>query len=285
MVESLKQAGREFLEDDCQTLAAALAYYTVFALPPLLFIIIVVAGLVVGREAVQAAIQQQAQTMIGGGTAGQVGTMIDGAGQTSGPGAVAMALSVLGILLGATSAFTQLQTALNRAWKVRSESGGIRGFLGKRLLSLLMVMALAMLVLASIALSAWVAAVGDLFGVPGWMLHAAEFAVSLIVMFGLFAAVFKYLPDASVEWSDVATGALVTAALFEVGRFLLGIYLGMAGASSTYGAAGSLALILLFIYYSSMLVLYGAEFTHVWAKRHGKSVRPARGAVLLPETA
>jgi membrane protein len=283
MFATFRQAVREFIDDDCQTLAAALAYYTIFSLPPLLFIIIVVAGLVVGREAVQAAIQQQVQAMMGGAASGQVSTMASSAGETSGGGIAGLVISIVGVIFGATTAFAQLQAALNRSWKVHVEASGMRGFLAKRILSFLIVILIAALILASVALNAWTASVGSLFGAPGWTIDALSFAVSFLLLFVLFAIIFKYFPDAEVAWSDVKVGALVTAALFEVGRFLLALYLGRTATASMYGAAGSLALILLFVYYASMLVLLGAEFTQVWARSGGKTLRPARGASPLQD--
>jgi membrane protein len=279
MIEKFRQAIKEFIDDDCPTLAAALAYYTIFSLPPLLFIIIVVAGFVVGRETVQAAIQRQVQGMLGGAASGQVSTMASSAGQTSGGGIFGLAISAVGVIFGATSAFARLQAALNRSWKIEVEAGGIGGFIVKRILSFLIVILIAALILASVVLNAWTASAGSIFVAPGWLIEAASFAVSFLLLFALFAVIFKYFPDAEVDWSDVKTGAFVTAALFEVGRFLLAMYLGRTATASMYGAAGSLALILLFLYYSSMLVLLGAEFTQVWARSAGKAVRPKRGAV------
>lgn len=277
MFSKLRQAVNEFIADDCPTLAAALAYYTVFSLPPLLFIIIVVAGFVVGRETVQSAIQQQVQSMMGGAASGQVGTMATSAGQTSAGNVFGLAMALAGLIFGATTAFAQLQEALNRSWKVRSESGGISGFIVKRLLSFAIVILIAVLILASVVLNAWTASVGNVFGAPGWIIEALSFAVSFLLLFALFAVIFKYFPDAEVNWADVKVGALVTAALFEIGRFLLALYLGTTATASMYGAAGSLALILLFVYYSSMLVLFGAEFTQVWARSTGKTVHASRG--------
>ena len=282
MFAKFRQAIKEFIEDDCQTLAAALAYYTIFSLPPLLFIIIVVAGFVVGREAVQAAIQQQVQAILGGAISGQVSTMATSAGQTGGGGMLGFTVSIIGVIFGATTAFAQLQTALNRSWKVRVETGGMRGFVAKRLLSFVIVILIAALILASVVLNAWTASAGSLFGAPGWLIEALSFLVSFLLLYALFAIIFKYFPDVEVAWSDVKVGAFVTAALFEVGRILLAMYLGRTATASMYGAAGSLALILLFVYYSSMLVLLGAEFTQVWARSTGKIIQPSRGAVSLP---
>ena len=281
MLSKIRETVNEFIEDDSPTLAAALAYYTIFSLPPLLFIIIVVAGLVVGREAVQAAIQQQAHWMLGDAASGQVSTMAPSAAPISGGGIVGLIISIIGVIFGATTAFAQLQAALNRSWKIRVEESGIRGFIVRRIFSFFVVILIAALILGSVVLNAWTASMGSLFGAPGWLIEALSFAVSFLLLFALFAIIFKYFPDAEVTWSDVKVGAIVTAALFEIGRFLLAMYLGRTATASMYGAAGSLALILLFVYYSCMLVLLGAEFTQVWAKRSGRILQPARGAVRL----
>lgn len=278
MFEKLRQTFTEFVDDDCPMLAAALAYYTVFSLPPLLYIIIVVAGFIVGREAVQAAIQHQVQATLGGSVSGQLATMASGgAGQTSGSGTVGIFISIAGVIFGATAAFAQLQTALNRAWNVEPKSSGIREFLLKRILSFGIILLIASLILASVVLNAWSASVVTLFGAPAWIIEAASLVVSAALLFALFSILFRYLPDTDVQWSDVLVGALVTAILFEIGRFLLALYLGTTATASMYGAAGSLALILLFVYYSSMLILLGAEFTQVWAKTSGPSLSPSRG--------
>ena len=291
MLSILRQTVKDFVADECPTLAAALAYYTVFSLPPLLFIIIVVAGFIVGRDTVQAAVRQQAEWMMGGAASTQVGAMASTARagvapqvnltQTDVAALVGLAISIAGVVFGATTAFAQLQEALNRSWKVRSASGGIRGFIIKRVLSFAILLLIGVLVLASFTLSTWAVAAGSLFGAPWWAIEAATFGVSFIVLFTLFAIIFKYFPDAVIDWSDVRVGAFITAGLFEIGRFFLGMYLGKTATASLYGAAGSLALVLLFVYYASMIVLLGAEFTQVWARSAGKDLRPARGAVVI----
>jgi membrane protein len=210
--------------------------------------------------------------------------MIEQASRPSTGGIIGLWLSVFGVILGATSAFGQLQAALNRAWEVRAQSG-VLGFVIKRLLSLGMVIGIAILVLASLVLNTWVSTAGSHFGVPSWAMTAASFLLAFAILYVLFGAIFKYLPDAEVDWDDVKVGAFITALLYVIGKIALGIYLGRAGAASPYGAAGALALILLFIYYSAMLLLLGAEFTQVWATHHGKEIRPSRGAGRLSEAA
>ena len=207
--------------------------------------------------------------------------MATSAGQTAGGGILGLTISIIAVIFGATTAFAQFRAALNRSWKIRVETGVMRGFILKRALSFLVVILIAALILASVVLNAWTASVGTIFGAPAWMIEALSLAVSFPLLFALFAIIVKYFPDAEVAWSDVKTGALVTAVLFEVGRFLLAMYVGRTATASMYGAAGSLALILLFVYYSSMIVLLGAEFTQVRARSTGKTLRPARGAVNL----
>ena len=181
-----------------------------------------------------------------------------------------------------TSAFMQLQFSLNRAWMVRADGSGLRAFVGKRLSCFGVLLALSLVVVGTTIVSSWVSATARALPIPAWAMQVVAAAISGLFMSALFAAVFKYVPDAEIEWRDVRVGALATAILFEGGRLLLSVYLGKAGIASVYGAAGSLALILLFVYYASMLLLFGAEFTHVWAKRRGVPIRPSRGAMLIP---
>ncbi len=287
MSRVLKRTVSQFLDDNCSTMAAALAYYTTFSLPPLLLIIIAVVGLVVGRQAVQGSIQQQIQGLIGSGAAGQVETMVRAAGQHHSAGIVGGILGILALIFGATSAFAQLQSSLNSIWHVKPdpEAGGVRSFLVQRVLSFGMILAVAFLLLVSLAVSAALSALGGMIarylpsGFSAALLQAIEVVMSLAIISALFAAIFKVLPDVRIEWRQVWAGALITALLFTAGKFLIGIYLGKSGAASAYGAAGSLVLIVLWIYYSSMILLVGAEFTRVWAEFHGRRVEPKKGAV------
>ena len=228
--------------------------------------------------------------MIGQGAADQVQTMMAETNrQTSGAwwkviGSVAL------LLFGATTAFGQLQAALNRTWEVKPDpnAGGVRAFIGKRLLSFGLILVLGFLMLVSLVISAFIAAAG------GWMesamggavsapiLEVINLAVALAIVTALFAAMFKYLPDAKIEWRTVLFGAFLTAALFVLGKGLLAWYIGASDVGSAYGAAGSLILILVWIYYSSMIVLLGAEFTQQWAERHGKEAEPEEGAMRQP---
>lgn len=288
-LDIVKQTFKEFTEDECPRMAAALAYYTVFSLPPLLVLIILLAGAVWGADAVQGKISTEMAGLLGPEGAEQVQTMIRGASEKlSGSGGLLTTLLGIGALVfGATGAFAQLQDALNRAWEVEPdpEAGGVKNFIVKRGLSFGMILAVAFLLLVSLVLSALITVVGEQAsgllpdGLSAVFLEALNFGVSLGIITLLFAALYRVLPDAEVDWKDVWVGAGVTALLFVVGKFGLGIYLGRSDPGSAFGAAGSLALILVWIYYSSMILFLGAEFTQVWTRAHGGTLRPAKGAV------
>jgi membrane protein len=285
----VKAALADFGQDDCATQAAALSYYTVFSLPPLLVLIILVAGFVFDPSDVQHAIQGQLQGLIGPSAGEAIQSILTHAQRPEGRSLTTL-LGIGALVLGAGGAFLQLQSALNRAWEVKPDpkQGGIRNFIMKRLFSLTMVMGLAFLLLVSLAISAALSALGGAVSrlVPGLseaLLLLINHAVSLAVTTVLFAAIFRYLPDAEVRFRDVWVGALVTAVLFEGGKFAIGFYLGQSNPGEAFGAAGSLALVLVWIYYSSMLVLFGSEFTQVWATERGQGIEPEEGAVRVIE--
>ena len=287
VLDYFKRTFQEFLNDDCMTQAASIAYATVFSLPPLLLLVIAIAGMVFGRAAVQHQIQEQIQGLIGSGAAGQVEIMVKSAGQNHSGSILGAALGILFLVFGATGALTALQNALNNTWHVKPNPrvGGIKAFLGKRILSFGMILVIGFLLLVSLALSASLAAFGGWVAqfmpkfVSTTLLHIAGDGISLAVVAVLFAAMFKFLPDAQIAWREVWVGALITAILFTAGKTLIGLYLGRSGAASAYGAAGSLMLIVLWLYYASIIVLFGAEFTKVWAWAHGREIRPDPGAV------
>jgi membrane protein len=280
----LKDTAKDFMDDECPRMAAALSYYTVFALPPLLILLLLIAGAVWDPADVQRAIQTQMGSLMGASGAEEIGTIINQAERPGGKGIKAV-LGVGALILGATGAFLQLQGALNRAWEVEPDpnAGGWKNFVFKRLLSLGMILGIAFLLLVSLALSAAVSAIGGFAGrlIPGAssaILFLFENVVTFVVVAGLFATMFKVLPDAKIAWRDVWVGALVTALLFTLGKFALGFYLGRSNPGEAFGAAGSLALVLVWIYYSSMIVLFGAEFTQQWAVNRGSGIEPDEGA-------
>ena len=272
---------REVADDDVSSLAAAIAYYTVFSLPPLLVLLVSIAGAALGPARVAEVLASQAGSAIGPGAADAVRSMIENAGAT-GSGALGKVLGVLALLFGATGAFSQLQKALNRAWEVEavSDGGGLVSVLLKRVLSFGMVLTIAFLLLVSLAVSAALAAVGGAAaevageGAVSGLVRVLNAVVSFGVVAALFAVLFKYLPDAEIAWRDVGVGAAATALLFTVGKGAIGLYLGQADPGSAFGAAGSLALLLVWIYYSALIVLVGAEFTQVWARREGRGIQP-----------
>jgi membrane protein len=283
----LKQSVKDFIDDDSPTMAAALSYYTVFSLPPLLVLLLMVLGAVVDPQDIQGGVESQIRGLMGPDGAEQVRTIIANADRPGSGSIVVTVIGIVALLLGATGVFGQLQAALNKAWEVAPdpEAGGLKSFLLKRVFSLGMVLALAFVLLVSLVLSAALSAFGDSLGrfLPEGLsqpvLHGINLAISFGVITLLFAAIFKILPDATIAWRDVWVGAAFTALLFTVGKFALGLYLGRSNPGEAFGAAGALALMLVWIYYSSMIVFLGAEFTQVWADRRGQGIVPEKGAV------
>lgn len=281
----LKKTWNEFSEDDSPSMAAALAYYAIFSLAPLLVLIIMLVSLVWDPTQVRGEVQQQMNELFGQQGAQQVQTLMNNAAEhRSGWAAL---LGIIALLLGATGVFSQLQTAMNRAWEVAPDpnQSGIKDYLLKRLYSFGMILVIALLLFASLLLSTLLSAFGQYIvallpgEVSGPLLRWLDLGISFLAITLLFAAIFKWLPDAKVAWKDVILGAVATAVLFVIGKTLIGLYLGHANLGSTYGAAGSLVLLLVWIYYSAMILLMGAEFTQVWARRHGDQVEPKEGAV------
>jgi len=278
----IKEAASEWSRDRAPRLGAALAYYTVFSLVPFLVVVIAVIGLVFGEEAAQSAILSQIAELVGEQTAAAIKDMIQRADQPS-TGLFATGLAVATLLLGASGVFGQLQDALNTVWGVEPKEGrGVWGFIKDRFLSFVAVLGTGFLLLVSLILSSALAAFGKWFGallpLPETVLQFMNFAVSFVIITGLFALIFKILPDAKVAWRDVWIGAALTSALFTIGKFALGLYLGKSNVASAYGAAGSLVLVLLWVYYSAQILLYGAEFTQVYANRIGERIVPAPDA-------
>ncbi len=283
MIDVLKATFREFSEDSCTRLAAALAYFTVFALAPLLYLLLLILGLYYqatgqgGDETARAQVDQQIEAIVGPAASEQVQELVARAGNQQDGGPWRWIIGIGAVLVGATGLVVALQDTLNEAWGVGPdpEQGGIKNFVLKRLLSLGMIFGIAFLLLVSTMLSFLIQKI------IGAGLAFVSDLVTLVVVTVLFAAMFKYLPDAIVRWKDVFVGAAVTALLFGLGRYGLTIYLSHADFSQ-FGAAASLAVLLVWVYYSSLILLLGAEFTQVWARRYGNGIQPAEGAVRLP---
>lgn len=281
----LKDTFWEWFDDNVQRHGAALAYYTVFSLAPLLIIAIAIAGLAFGQEAAQGQIMDQIKSLLGVEGAKAVQTMIENA-REPGAGIVATIFGIIMLVFGATGAFAQLQESLNAIWGVAPKPGrGILGVVKDRFMSFAMVVGIGFLLLVSLLLSAALAALGKFFShllpVPEGVLHALNFLLSFLVITLLFAMMYKVLPDVKIVWRDVWIGAAMTALLFTLGKFLIGLYLGKSGVASAYGAAGSLVLILLWVYYSSQILLFGAELTYAYANKYGSRIEPAENAVLI----
>jgi membrane protein len=254
-----------FIADRAMTRGAAIAYYTTFSLAPILLLVIAVAGLVFGEEAVRGAIMGELGGLMGRDGAKALEEMVQSASDT-GSGIAATTISVVLLVIAATTVLAELQDALNVIWNAPPQNiSGWWSLIRARLLSLALIGAIAFLLLASLAVSAAVTAFGKYFaGEEGSvLLEALNFIVSFLVLTGLFALVYKILPDRRLAWRDVGVGAAVTAALFSIGKFLIGFYLGTTDLASSYGAAGALILVLVWVYYSAQIFLLGAEFTKV----------------------
>ncbi len=289
-LDTLKSFTREtldrFLEDRCPRMAAGVAYFTLFSLPALLLILLAVIGAIFGDREVESRLIDQIAALIGDTGAAAVEAMVSNVASDS-RGPLAGALGAIVLLFGATGAFAHLQMALNDAWEVAPDpaKGWMRSFLVKRLLSLGMVLAIGFLLLVSLVVSTALAAFGEWISawLPHWvssgLLMASNAALSFALVTLLFAAIFKVLPDARIAWRDVWVGAVLTALLFGVGKSVIGLYLGRSDLGSTYGAAGSLVVLLVWIYYASLVLLLGAEVTQVWARRVGSEIVPEEGAV------
>ncbi len=283
MLSALKEIASKYQKDKVPVLAASIAYYTIFSLAPILIVVI---SLLVffGQGQAQATILTQVRGVLGDGGASLVRTMIESRSATGGNW-IATVVGVALLLVGATGVFLQLRTALNLIWGVEPdpEGGGIGRVLGARLTALAMLLGIGLLMLAALVLGTVVQrlAQGPGAGLPGggtlWVL--LEIGVSAVVMAFLFAAIYRYLPDASVPWRPALVGGAVTAVLFTVAKWAVGLYLSSAGIASSYGAAGSLVVLLLFVFYSAQILLLGAELTETVARRTGQPITPGEYAV------
>ena len=263
-------------------MAASLAYYTIFSIAPLLVIAIAIAGFAFGKQAAQNALAGQIQGFVGPNAAKMIETMIQSAYKPA-HGLIASIIGLIALLAGASGVFGEIQDALNVIWDVDTNAkSGVWNLVKSRMLSYGMVLVIGFLLLVSLMVSASLAAafklVGGVIPVPEFVLHAGELIVSLFVITLLFALLFKVLPDIKVTWNDVLFGAFTTAVLFTIGKFAIGLYLGKSVSSSAYGAAGSLVLVISWIYYSALILYFGAEFTHVYATEFGSLVGQQRKA-------
>jgi membrane protein len=270
----IKKSCTAWLDDYAPSMGAALAYYTLFSLAPFLIVVIAVAGLVFGAEAARGEIVAQLRGLIGEDGAVAVQGLLTSASHPA-TSILAGTIGVLTLLLGATSVFGELQSALDRIWRspALQQTSGLRDLLRGRLVSFGMIVSIGFLLLVSLVMSAALSALGTWSGefLPGWevLLQAVNLVVSFAITTVLFAMVYRILPRVHVAWEDVWVGASVTAFLFSLGKSAIGLYLGKAGVTSGFGAAGSLVVMLVWVYYSAQIFLLGAEFTWVFAHSHG----------------
>lgn len=292
----LKQTFEEWNTDKAPQLAASLAFYTMFSIAPLLIIAIAVAGAIFGEEAAKNQVAAQTSQLLGQQGAEFLQSMVENANKSSSSGIVATLLGVVTLVLGAAGVFNQIKEMLKTIWEVPPKPGkpGIAGVISairEQFFSISMVLAVGFLLLVSLLISAVLAGVttfiGGNTGLGAAVLQVLTQVVSFAVITGVFAAMFKYIPGLPIAWRDVLIGAAITALLFTIGKFGLGIYLGQSSTTSSYGAAGSLVLVLLWIYYTAQILFFGAEFTQVYSRKHGSfshQAAPAATPVSTPAT-
>jgi membrane protein len=281
-----KKAVKAWSDDFAPSMGAAISYYTVFSLAPLLVIVIAIAGAVFGREAVEGQIVSQISGLVGQDGADLVQSLVASASDTD-RGLVAGSISVVILLLGATTVFAELQSALDRIWHTpeAAKPTGVWAIFQARVLSFGLILGLAFLLMVSLSISAGLAAFGAWAGglLPGWgiLAYSVNLCISVAIATVLFAMIFKLMPTVKVAWRDVWVGAGVTAVLFEVGKLGIGLYIGKSGMTESFAAAGSLVVLLAWVYYAAQIFLLGAEFTKVHAEQHGS--RTAAVAVAATE--
>lgn len=276
------KSSEEWINDNVPKLAAATAFFTAFSIAPLLVIVIGFTSIFLGKQAAQGQIVNEIGGLIGTGAAQFIQFTIQSA-SLKGHGVLATVLGFVFLIFGATGVFAEIQNDFDIIWHVKPRpEKGVSSFIRARLLSFGMIFVLGFLLLVSLVVSASLVSFANytrtLFPGAETLLNIANVLVSIVVVTILFALIFKYLPDVIIHWRDVWIGSLVTALLFTIGKFLIGLYLGSSSITSSYGAAGSLVILLLWVYYSSQILYFGAEFTRVQAKMRGSEIKPARHA-------
>ncbi|PSO88507.1 MAG: ribonuclease BN [Cyanobacteria bacterium QS_3_48_167] len=288
----LRETITEWQADKASRLAAALAYYTVFSLAPLLIIAVATAGTIFGQEAAKGEIVEQIEGLVGSDSARVIETAISNANQPD-VSNIASIISIIVLLFGASGVFTQLQDSLNTVWNVQPKPGrsmkSIIGLVLKRILSFSLVVGIGFLLVVSLILSAALLALSNyqssLLPDLNFLWQIFNFVLSFGIVTLLFALMYKFLPDVKIAWSNVWIGAIITSLLFAIGKFLLGFYLGRGSFGSTYGAAASLVVLLAWVYYSAQILFLGAELTLVNARRHGSKIVPSNHAEFVTQPA
>lgn len=290
-----KETAEAWNAHNAQRLGASLAYYTIFSIAPLLLIFVSMAGFVFGQQAVRGEIYWQMRAVAGYQGAVFIQNILAGAHMHAKSGIIATAIGFTVLLLGASGVFVELRDALNLIWEVPApQESALHGLIRYRLFSFALVIGSGLLITASLAFSIAIQAIEKYalgyFHIPGFVMESANFAVTFVAITVLFGLVYEFVPERRVPWTDVAVGSLITAVLFAVGKALVALYLGRAGVGSLYGAAGSLVVLLVWVYYSSQIFLFGAEFTHVYSRRHGvlrqerAAARSAKGPAVPIDT-
>jgi membrane protein len=282
IVELVKQTASEWIDLGVSRMGAALAFYTLFAIAPLFVIVLAMAGFWFGEEAARREFFSQVSGLVGSEGGEAIQALVSAAHKPKN-GAWATLIALATLFVGATGVFVQLQDALNQIWGVRRTAGrGLRNFIKDRLLSFVLIVGIGFLLLVSLVLSAGLSALGKfmvgLLPAQANLWQGLNFVVSFGVITLLFAMIFKVLPDVKLAWRDVWLGAMITALLFNLGKFLLGLYLGRSSVTSAYGAASSLVIVLLWVYYSAQILFFGAKFTQIYSTRYGSHLEPVPGA-------
>jgi membrane protein len=275
-----KEVFDKFIDDKCPKLGAALSFYTIFSVAPIIVISISVAALIFGREAARGELISQIQGLVGYDGAKVIQTALKNAQYTH-QSVITILTGFVALVIGSTVVFVELQDSLNMIWKIKPKPGRnmFKGLIRDRVQSFAMVLGTGFLLLVSLVVSALISSIDNYisesyFDIPKFILDFSNIAISLLITFLLFMLIFKVLPDVHIKWKHVWVGALVTAALFVLGKYLIGLYLGTSTLSSTYGAAGSLVVFLLWVYYSAQILFLGAEFTQVYANKYGEGILP-----------
>lgn len=280
----LKNSFSGFSNDNVTKLSASLAYYTMFSMGPLLVMIIALCGIFLGRDAIEGKVYNQLQTFLGHDTALQLQQIIKNA-FISGKGNIAVIIGGVSLILGATSVFGEMQDSINRIWglKPKPKRGWLK-YLQNRFLSFSIIISLGFLLLVSLAITTLIEGFSDKLknsfpNITVVVFYVINLVITLIITSVIFGVIFKVLPDAKIKWKDVIAGSITTAILFMLGKFGISFYIGRSNVGSTYGAAGSLVILLLWIYYSSIILYFGAEFTKAYAMEYGTAIMPSDYAV------
>lgn len=284
----LKQTASDFMDDKVLKLSAALSYYTIFSIAPMLIVIITLCDVFLGKEAIEGSIYGQINDLVGNEAALQIQQMIKNA-TLSGDSTWATVVGVITLVIGATSVFGEIQDSINFIWQLKAKpKNGLVKILLNRLLSFSMVISLGFILMVSLVLNGIIelfsSQLSRLFPeVTMVLVYIVNLALTFLIISVLFAIIFKVLPDAKIRWKHVIAGAVTTAILFMIGKFGIGLYLGSSKVSSAYGAAGSIVIILLWVYYSAIILYFGAEFTQVYVQHFGGKIQPNEYAVYVKE--